>query len=114
MSYTYLYLFFSFVVIVVSGPCRNGAECVDLVADYRCQCSAGFTGRDCETDVDECSSNPCVNGATCLDYVDSFVCRCAPGFSGPRCHINDDDCTARLYSTLLRHSVTAETKQGGR
>jgi len=76
-------------------PCQNGAQCVDQLADYKCICSAGFSGHDCERDIDECASNPCMNGATCFDYVNSFVCRCSPGFSGVHCHINDDDCTAR-------------------
>ena len=43
------------------SPCTNGGSC-DLVSDdssgrgYRCTCPLGFTGTNCENDVDECSN----------------------------------------------------------
>ena len=43
----------------------NGT-CADLVNDYICTCDAGFTGRNCSIDIDNCASDPCVNG-TCDD-----------------------------------------------
>ena len=32
-----------------SNPCKNGGMCTDGVADYTCNCAAGYTGKDCET-----------------------------------------------------------------
>ena len=31
----------------LTANCQNGATCVDLVADFRCDCSPGFEGRLC-------------------------------------------------------------------
>ena len=36
--------------------------CVDQVNNYRCQCQAGFTGYDCDVEIDECLSSPCLHG----------------------------------------------------
>ena len=32
-----------------SKPCRNGGHCVTSHVGYRCECTAGFTGINCET-----------------------------------------------------------------
>jgi len=41
----------------VSNPCRLGASCETLPANgsYQCVCELGWTGRDCDVDVDECA-----------------------------------------------------------
>ena len=31
------------------NPCLNGGTCMDGVNSYTCSCTAGFTGKDCET-----------------------------------------------------------------
>ena len=42
--------------ILISG------NCTDDVYSYICKCEAGWTGKKCEIDKDECESSPCVNG----------------------------------------------------
>ena len=34
-------------------PCKNGARCIDQVANYSCECKPGFQGRNCEENIDE-------------------------------------------------------------
>ena len=36
-------------------PCRNGAACVDGIAEYTCNCLPGYEGDQCQTDINECS-----------------------------------------------------------
>ena len=64
-----------------------------MINDYRCDCAAGYTGRDCETDIDDCQTAPCENNGTCIDQVNGYNCSCLQGFTGHNCSINIDDCT---------------------
>ncbi|KAJ0065223.1 hypothetical protein NL108_006584, partial [Boleophthalmus pectinirostris] len=77
-------------------PCLNGGQCIDDCItgnpSFTCSCLAGFTGRRCQIDVNECASNPCQNGGTCEDQINSFVCQCLPGYTGVRCETDIDEC----------------------
>lgn len=80
------------------SPCLNGGLCEDadgFAAELTCHCLAGFSGRHCQTDLDDCLMQPCANGATCLDGVNRFACVCPAGFSGRFCTVNRDDCASR-------------------
>ena len=37
-------------------------DCDDQVNNYTCQCHNGYTGHDCEVEIDECRSSPCIRG----------------------------------------------------
>lgn len=37
-------------------------NCTDDIYSYICKCKAGWTGKRCEVEIDECESSPCVNG----------------------------------------------------
>lgn len=76
------------------GPCVNAAACNNTAGGYACACLAGWTGRDCELNVDDCIGQ-CLNGATCIDLVDDFHCACAAGYAGRTCERDVDDCASR-------------------
>ena len=83
-----------------SSPCANNATCVDLIADYRCDCidvwmsgtAVQYGGRNCTVELTGCQENECANGATCrpvlideLSNKHSYLCDCLSGFYGDRC-----------------------------
>lgn len=75
-----------------SSPCQNGAICVDRLAEYACACSTGFTGANCEEEVQQCEDSPCSNGALCLMEEGAPVCYCVPDYHGERCEARYDEC----------------------
>ncbi|XP_053896802.1 sushi, nidogen and EGF-like domain-containing protein 1 isoform X5 [Malaclemys terrapin pileata] len=77
-------------------PCLNGGKCIeDCITgnpSYSCSCLAGFTGKRCHLDVDECLSHPCQNSATCINGINSFSCQCPSGFKGAMCETVESPC----------------------
>eukprot|EP00563_Minutocellus_polymorphus_P004523 CAMPEP_0181026034 /NCGR_PEP_ID=MMETSP1070-20121207/3421_1 /TAXON_ID=265543 /ORGANISM="Minutocellus polymorphus, Strain NH13" /LENGTH=499 /DNA_ID=CAMNT_0023103193 /DNA_START=235 /DNA_END=1731 /DNA_ORIENTATION=+ len=78
-----------------SSPCQNGGQCTSSGSGYTCLCAGtGFTGTNCETNIDDCTPTSCANGGACIDGVNGFICECAgTGFTGNTCQTNIDDCT---------------------
>lgn len=77
-------------------PCNNGT-CIDLGDEgYHCDCSTdpGFTGPDCQSDIDECKvfGNASCNNGICVNSIGSYSCYCRPGFSGSHCEQDINEC----------------------
>ncbi|XP_047660262.1 protein kinase C-binding protein NELL2 isoform X2 [Tachysurus fulvidraco] len=60
------------------GLCHNGGSCV---APDTCICQQGFTGKRCETDIDECETgrHSCANDTVCFNMDGGYDCRCPHG-----------------------------------
>lgn len=56
---------------MVSVLFLTSIRCQDRVNDYLCVCPAGYEGKNCSANIDDCVTNgqPCKNGATCTDKV---------------------------------------------
>ena len=71
--------------------CHDGF-CVDMANDFTCVCDPGYTGVQCDEDIDECETVQCLFGGTCHDGINNYTCECATGFEGRHCEQNIDDC----------------------
>ncbi|XP_038059359.1 fibropellin-1-like isoform X7 [Patiria miniata] len=65
-----------------SNPCMNGGVCTASGNTHTCNCQDGFTGANCETQVDCSPSYPCENQGTCNA---NGQCMCPTGYTGNRC-----------------------------
>ncbi|KNC77787.1 hypothetical protein SARC_09761 [Sphaeroforma arctica JP610] len=78
-----------------SNPCTRGT-CTDQLGGYVCDCTnTGYTGLNCQENIDDCATNPCGVGGKCTDGVNAYSCSCAAGYSASAnkstC-IDTDDC----------------------
>ena len=49
------------------SPCKDEGVCSNEGPNqYSCACPSGYTGMNCEEDIDECKMSPCANQATCI------------------------------------------------
>ncbi|XP_064212839.1 basement membrane-specific heparan sulfate proteoglycan core protein [Tribolium castaneum] len=72
-----------------SNPCKNGGQCYPLSPmDYNCNCLSGFSGKDCEIEMNICEQKiPCQNGGTCSGNATGYECSCPLLFSGKNCEL---------------------------
>ncbi len=61
-------------------------------SELQCECDPGFTGSNCEININECTPDPCQNGGTRSDLVNDFSCSCVDGFTGTTCETNINEC----------------------
>lgn len=77
---------FSDIVDCTASSCNGKGECNEEVdGGFICICIAGWTGRVCGINLNECAGNPCGNGGTCTDGENMFTCACPAAWTGLTC-----------------------------
>lgn len=65
------------VRVCEQSPCRNEGVCLAVTeAEYKCDCQPGWSGKNCEANINECSPNPCRHGGVCIDGINNYTCIC--------------------------------------
>jgi hypothetical protein len=82
-------------------PCQNGGMCTPGTRSYTCQCMPGWSGENCDEDVDECQvdNGGCSPQRECVNTDGSSTCAatCSAGFEpvGEKDCRDVDECTTR-------------------
>ncbi|KAL9954064.1 hypothetical protein ACROYT_G041555 [Oculina patagonica] len=108
----------------VSNPCKNKATCQTGFTDkgYRCLCTPGFQGQQCQYDIDECASgtDDCSADAVCNNTKGSYNCSCKSGYYGDgricedtdECASGTHDCSADAVCNNTKGSYNCSCKPG--
>ncbi|XP_074643230.1 uncharacterized protein LOC141900303 [Tubulanus polymorphus] len=75
------------IVAVLKNPCQNNAVCAGNCDSllrtrgfdkfgFSCRCAAGYEGKYCETNTNDCLPNPCQAPFVCIDEINSYRCQC--------------------------------------
>ncbi|KAK7505069.1 hypothetical protein BaRGS_00003639, partial [Batillaria attramentaria] len=106
-----------------SQPCFFNGTCVDLINNFRCECTGDFMGPQCEAVIRRCeldNPDPCLNGGTCVDETGGYRClcpvpfagldcqlhyrcQCSPGWTGQQCETDVNECLVGASSPSSTH-----------
>ena len=76
-----------------SAICGVNEYCQDGHNSFACVCNPGYTGPNCDIDIDDCADVDCSENGRCVDSgIGSYSCECFAGFTGSLCEVNIDDC----------------------
>ena len=99
-------------------PLARNNPCEKLVYLHQCLYSylIGFTGTNCEINIDDCRNNECQNGAVCVDGIEEYTCQCTPQWTGKAYAVIENCRAIKEYTvcafntwTLFRESTTEIT-----
>uniref|UniRef100_A0A8D2LBM4 EGF like domain multiple 7 n=1 Tax=Varanus komodoensis TaxID=61221 RepID=A0A8D2LBM4_VARKO len=81
--------------------CRNGGTCL---LPHKCLCPPGWTGRCCQTDVDECARGRHGCSQLCFNVAGSYRCTCRQGHT-----LLEDGKTCRALEAPPKSTATTRS-----
>lgn len=93
---------------LANNPCEN-VECFNggICISGTCDCPSGFTGNNCEIQVDPCANINCLNGGDCINGE----CNCPTGYNGPDC--SNQETPSKIRITNIQLTSFPPTDNGG-
>ena len=74
--------------------CSGNGICTDSIISYNCDCNPGYTGQQCQIDINECllMVPECSGQGWCMDGINSYTCNCDEGYTGRDCETDINEC----------------------
>lgn len=84
--------------------CNQSCDCtqnsISCDSKFGCQCKDGWSGTQCEVNIDECvGGGPCGGLENCVDTPGSYVCQCKAGYLRNQ---TTGNCESRSYNFFLQ------------
>uniref|UniRef100_A0A5S6QF26 EGF-like domain-containing protein n=1 Tax=Trichuris muris TaxID=70415 RepID=A0A5S6QF26_TRIMR len=79
--------------------CSENSSCENTFGSYKCICHAGWTGKYCRKDIDECNTGVHKCGQMtimCANTIGGYKCICKNGFTGQLCTNDVEECKQSL------------------
>ncbi|XP_060589547.1 fibropellin-1-like [Ruditapes philippinarum] len=72
--------------------CQHNGTCQQSAHDFMCNCTKFWSGRTCDSDINECAKSVCKNGGLCENKPGSYRCDCPNGWTGNDCSVDMNEC----------------------
>ncbi|KAI6647620.1 hypothetical protein LOD99_8694 [Oopsacas minuta] len=72
--------------------CTGSSSCHNLYGDFTCICHEGFTGVNCDINIDTCALVYCTHHSTCQNVAGDAICVCDVGYTGVDCLVSFSVC----------------------
>lgn len=69
-------------------------------------------GPNCQTNINECTSNPCLNQGKCIDGVAGYKCNCILPYTGRKVFLGRQEKNIRPPPNIFQHKVTGKMYAG--
>lgn len=74
---------------------------LSLLLIWSCLSVLGFSGLNCEVNVDDCPGHKCMNGGICVDGVNTYNCQCQPEWTGIWLSTLSKTCVYRIWDLFM-------------